>query len=269
MIRVNSCNSFFISGFLHIMIAGIVLLMLKTDYKIAKEIDISFLFNSNEKETQKQEIKSQKQETRDIPLSKKTPTKPLTTPITTPVTTPTTRTFPSNADSVFTETKEHGNVTSITSSLPKETTSYLVTSSVLSSSRKNLSDSKEESLQFSSAVKTLSVEVASQGSLKQQPKSDDSSDISILIGQMLARIESFKRYPYIARRKGIEGVVLLKIILSNKGELVQVSVKGSSGHEILDRDAVSLAHKACSNFKFNINRSLEVELPIKYSLVKR
>ncbi len=46
------------------------------------------------------------------------------------------------------------------------------------------------------------------------------------------------RYPYQARRDGREGLVLLQVDISKDGRSLSVAVKQSSGHEILDEEAV-------------------------------
>lgn len=52
-----------------------------------------------------------------------------------------------------------------------------------------------------------------------------------------------KRYPAIARRRGWEGTVLLKVQLSAEGASEHVAVERSSGHEILDEAAVDMVKK--------------------------
>ncbi|MEM7203531.1 MAG: energy transducer TonB [Planctomycetota bacterium] len=47
------------------------------------------------------------------------------------------------------------------------------------------------------------------------------------------------RYPRVARRRGLEGVVLLDVSLSAGGAVLAVEVARSSGHDVLDRAAVA------------------------------
>lgn len=46
------------------------------------------------------------------------------------------------------------------------------------------------------------------------------------------------KYPSIARTQGWEGKVILKVLVSAKGDSEQVTVVQSSGHDILDQAAV-------------------------------
>ena len=53
-------------------------------------------------------------------------------------------------------------------------------------------------------------------------------------------------YPYLARRKGLEGKVLLKVAVGPDGRAREVTVAQSSGHEVLDRTA----RKAVGDWRF-------------------
>lgn len=48
-------------------------------------------------------------------------------------------------------------------------------------------------------------------------------------------------YPLFAVRMGYEGTVLLVLSINKKGKVTEVSIKTSSGHQLLDRSAVSAA----------------------------
>jgi protein TonB len=75
-------------------------------------------------------------------------------------------------------------------------------------------------------------------------------------------------YPWEARKKGFEGEVVLKVEVLSNGLVGQVEVKKSSGHEILDRSALS----AVKHWKFFPAKRGEsaipfwVNIPIKYQL---
>ena len=99
------------------------------------------------------------------------------------------------------------------------------------------------------------------------PSEVGSSGFGISIKGFISHIESMKWYPYIARRKGIEGTVLLKLRLDKYGELVGVDIKESSGHTILDHAAVSLLKKACP-FRHGMEKDIAIEVPVTYALVK-
>jgi len=75
-------------------------------------------------------------------------------------------------------------------------------------------------------------------------------------------------YPGEARTKGYQGEVLLKVEILSNGRVGQVEVKKSSGHEILDRSALS----AVKQWKFTPAKRGEtaisawVNIPIKFQL---
>ena len=75
-------------------------------------------------------------------------------------------------------------------------------------------------------------------------------------------------YPREARKKGFQGEVVLKVEVLSNGLVGQVAVKNSSGHEILDRSALS----AVKQWKFFPAKRGEstisswVNIPIKFQL---
>lgn len=75
-------------------------------------------------------------------------------------------------------------------------------------------------------------------------------------------------YPRFSRRKGEEGRVLLKVLVTAKGAPEQVEVENSSGHKRLDEAAI----KAVQNWRFVSARkgaealSAYVLVPVKFSL---
>ncbi len=97
--------------------------------------------------------------------------------------------------------------------------------------------------------------------------SSDAVDLSSVADRFINHIDSFKSYPYIARKRGIEGTVLVKVKLKKEGDISDVSVVRSSGYEILDESALSLIKKA-GGFKHNTGRDIVIKVPITYSLMK-
>jgi len=75
-------------------------------------------------------------------------------------------------------------------------------------------------------------------------------------------------YPRIARRRGYEGIVVLKVEILSNGRVGEVRVKRSSGHHILDRSAL----KTVKKWKFIPAKRGEdpiriwAEIPIKFDL---
>lgn len=53
-------------------------------------------------------------------------------------------------------------------------------------------------------------------------------------------MEALKRYPYLARRNGWEGEVLIKAVIGADGRLLHAEIQQSSGHAALDQDALKV-----------------------------
>lgn len=75
-------------------------------------------------------------------------------------------------------------------------------------------------------------------------------------------------YPRVAREQGWEGVVLLRVLVSRQGEPVEIRVRQSSGHPVLDQSAVS----AVRSWRFIPARvgklafSCWIEIPFRFIL---
>ena len=79
------------------------------------------------------------------------------------------------------------------------------------------------------------------------------------------------RYPMRARRRGLEGTVLVSVQVDRQGEPVAVDVAQSSGHAILDR----AARRAVQRWRFAPARrrgepvAAEVTIPVRFTLAQR
>ncbi len=81
-------------------------------------------------------------------------------------------------------------------------------------------------------------------------------------------IEKHKRYPLMARRGGMEGVVELDFTIARDGRLVDVLVKQSSGYEVLDQAALR-AVRSVGTFPSLPDRVTDSELSFKVPLAFR
>ena len=73
------------------------------------------------------------------------------------------------------------------------------------------------------------------------------------------------RYPKAAIRRGYQGVVLLDILVDGDGRVVEVKLKKTSGHGVLDRSAV----KGVKKWRFSAGGSekpIWVTLPVRFEL---
>ncbi len=101
---------------------------------------------------------------------------------------------------------------------------------------------------------------------QKQPDVTDSLYAESIAG-LRKRILERKIYPQAARRRNIEGVVLIFLELDKSGELFELRVIRSSGSKILDNAAISLIKKVVP-YEHGLEGALSVEIPIRYSLTE-
>ena len=76
------------------------------------------------------------------------------------------------------------------------------------------------------------------------------------------------RYPMMARRRGYEGVVILRVLVSRDGEALDVRISETSGYSMLDEEA----KKAVKKFLFEPGKEdgvitdMWVNIPIRFQL---
>lgn len=82
------------------------------------------------------------------------------------------------------------------------------------------------------------------------------------------RVANLKRYPHLARARHLEGRVVVRVVIREDGHLTQVDVAESSGHEILDLDAIEIIKRACPlHLRQPLGRpEVVVQVPISYKL---
>ena len=89
------------------------------------------------------------------------------------------------------------------------------------------------------------------------------------IGRLNRYFRRMRTYPRRARRAGLEGTVLLEIVLDDQGRIIDIRVAQSSGHRILDdaaRSAVAALGAVPSPPGELQWRSQAVQVPFVYSL---
>jgi protein TonB len=90
-------------------------------------------------------------------------------------------------------------------------------------------------------------------------------DISAAVRELRNLLIKHQVYPALARRRGWQGTVLLRLVLDPAGGLVSLTVEKTSGYEVLDRAAQELVKKTLP-FSHGTGGSFAVEIPIRYSL---
>ena len=91
------------------------------------------------------------------------------------------------------------------------------------------------------------------------------ADMAWIMEVFARRLEEKKDYPYIARKRGQAGTVLVRVRLQPSGELEDAVVVASSGVGRLDEAAIKLIRDACP-FEHGTGRFLAVTVPITYVL---
>ncbi len=264
--RFNIYNSLIVSGFMHFMLAGVLIFIPRPEYRALKEIDISFLFKVSEKETQNQIVRAG---TIHLPRQSKSKEKIKSKDVTEfPI-------FPAmdiTAGAVKTTvSSEKISIPSSVEGRSQETSVFTGEKSSVSSEKSSIPSSVEGRSQETSG---FTGEKSSDLGIKKVSKSEgevksgnEGIDMSGILESLRRRLESLKQYPHIAKRRGIEGTVVVFVKVDPSGNLQDVKVKVTSGFEILDESALSLVKRAFL-FKHNIGRDIEFEIPITYRLMR-
>lgn len=94
------------------------------------------------------------------------------------------------------------------------------------------------------------------------------ADFGWLAQTLHRRVAAMKRYPSAARMKHLEGRVVLRAVIGEDGSLSDLSVEQSSGHGILDREAMDLVRRVCPvPLEHPLGRSKVImHIPIAYDL---
>ncbi|CBK40400.1 putative TonB protein [Nitrospira defluvii] len=100
------------------------------------------------------------------------------------------------------------------------------------------------------------------------PRPATKADYGWLAESLHRRIIELRHYPSTARLNGWEGKVVLKVSIRNDGQLKDVEVVKSSGHESLDQAAMEAVRRACPlHMKHELTAPMVVlHLPVSYSL---
>ncbi|HEX9466336.1 MAG TPA: energy transducer TonB [Alphaproteobacteria bacterium] len=61
---------------------------------------------------------------------------------------------------------------------------------------------------------------------------------------LLTWLNQHKEYPWMARRRGVQGRVILRLAVARSGNVTEARIETSSGAELLDQAAVDMVHRA-------------------------
>jgi protein TonB len=116
------------------------------------------------------------------------------------------------------------------------------------------------------AMQTARVEPRQERRVEARPSGQ--ADFGWLVESLWRRIESLKRYPSVARARRWEGKVVVEAIIRHDGEILDCHIAESSGHGVLDQDALSVLRRASPlPLKHPLGRpQITILLPITYRL---
>lgn len=124
----------------------------------------------------------------------------------------------------------------------------------------------DESTEASAKIEKTPSEIAETDLLSElresEPEETPIEKIRSYLGLRQASGNQPPRYPLEARQQGLQGRVLLKYFVTEKGSVEDIKVAESSGYKILDDEAV----RAISSYRFYPGQSGWAEHPVKFSL---
>ncbi|MFO0753496.1 MAG: energy transducer TonB [Thermodesulfovibrionales bacterium] len=103
------------------------------------------------------------------------------------------------------------------------------------------------------------------GAPRAEGRSAVKADTSGIAEGIRGRIETLKSYPFTARRRGVEGTVIVSVKVNGAGDLIENRIQRSSGSPILDESALSLI-KRVFPYKHSAGVEIELDIPITYRL---
>lgn len=86
---------------------------------------------------------------------------------------------------------------------------------------------------------------------------------------LIVATRRYKRYPAIAMEKGWQGKVEVRMVIGANGMIASASIKASSGHEILDNQAMDMLKKGKTTVLIPASlrgREFSVDVPVIFSL---
>lgn len=93
-------------------------------------------------------------------------------------------------------------------------------------------------------------------------------DYGWLMEALWRQVDRLKRYPHTARVNRWEGKVVLRAVIRDDGQVIDLSVEESSGYTVLDRDALEILKQASPlKLKHPLGQAqVVVHVPISYKL---
>ncbi len=112
------------------------------------------------------------------------------------------------------------------------------------------------------------IQQASIKELPVRPMPGTVADYGWLMDTLWRQVDRLKRYPHTARVNRWEGKVVIRAVVKADGQVVDLTVEESSGHSVLDRDALAILKEASPlKLKHPLGQpQVVVHVPISYNL---
>ena len=91
--------------------------------------------------------------------------------------------------------------------------------------------------------------------------------MSNYLGRVVSRLQRQKRYPSSAKRKKLQGTVVIAFTIRKNGNIAGVRIKRRSGHSVLDKEVLAMVRRASPFPPIPTNagrRKISVSVPISF-----
>ena len=79
---------------------------------------------------------------------------------------------------------------------------------------------------------------------KKQSQQRKMDAVELFTNNLAFHISKFKKYPRIAMRRNWQGMVLVRMVMLDNGNIQSLSIEKSSGYEVLDNEAMKMIERA-------------------------
>ncbi|MCX7141980.1 MAG: energy transducer TonB [Proteobacteria bacterium] len=86
---------------------------------------------------------------------------------------------------------------------------------------------------------------------------------------LIVAARRYKRYPAVAMEKGWQGRVEVRMVIGANGMIASASIKTSSGHEVLDNQALDMLRKGKTTVPIPVSlrgREFDIDIPVIFNL---
>lgn len=85
------------------------------------------------------------------------------------------------------------------------------------------------------------------------------------LADIIAAIKKYKNYPYLAKKRGMEGKVLIKCIITASGKIKNIQIIEKCNFDILNKNSIDILKLASKEFKAP-KKDISLTIPFSYYL---